>query len=95
MGRHDGDPQHDRESRTPPTPSSTGCSTPQNHAQVAELVLYKVPNPDAMAMLDPALLEQFPNLAMTPAELLEQEQLVDIGEATLDYTDIVAEVTAS
>lgn len=68
---------------------------PQNHAQVAELVLYKVPNPDAMAMLDPALLEQFPNLAMTPAELLEQEQLVDIGEATLDYTDIVAEVTAS
>jgi len=68
---------------------------PENHAQVAELVLYKVPNPDAMAMLDPALLEQFPNLAMTPAELLQEEQLVDIGEATLDYTDIVAEVTSS
>ena len=31
---------------------------------------------------------------MTPAELLEQEQLVDLGEATLEYTDIVAEVTA-
>jgi spermidine/putrescine transport system substrate-binding protein len=68
---------------------------PANHAQVAELVLYKVPNPDAMAMVDPALLEQYPNLAMTPAELLEQEQLVDVGDAQLTYTDIVAEVTSS
>ena len=68
---------------------------PANHAEVAELVLYKVPNPDAMALVDPALLEQFPNLAMTPAELLEQEQLVDVGDATLVYTDIVTEVTSS
>jgi spermidine/putrescine transport system substrate-binding protein len=68
---------------------------PVNHAQVSELVLYKVPNPDAMAMVDPALLEQFPNLAMTPAELLAQEQLVDVGDAQLVYTDIVAEVTSS
>jgi spermidine/putrescine transport system substrate-binding protein len=69
--------------------------TPENHAQVAELVLYKVPNPAAMALLDPALLEQFPNLAMTPDELLAQEQLVDLGDAQLEYTDIVAEVTVS
>lgn len=68
---------------------------PANQAQVAELVLYKVPNPEAMAMLDPALVEQFPNLAMTPAELLGGEQLVDLGEDTLTYTDIVAEVTSS
>jgi spermidine/putrescine transport system substrate-binding protein len=68
---------------------------PENHAQVAELVYYKVPNPAAMELVDPALLEQFPNLSMTPAELLEQEQLVDLGEATLTYTDIVAQVLAS
>lgn len=68
---------------------------PENHVQVAELVLYKVPNPAAMALLDPALLEQFPNLAMTPAELLGQEQLVDLGDDQLLYTDIVAEVLAS
>lgn len=68
---------------------------PANHAQVAELVLYKVPNPDAMAMLDPALLEQFPNLAMTPAELLAGEQLLDLGDAQSRYTDIVTEVTSS
>lgn len=68
---------------------------PANHAQVAELVYYKVPNPDAMAAVDPALLEQFPNLAMTPAELLEQEVLVDLGDAQLTYTEIVTEVTSS
>lgn len=68
---------------------------PENHAQVAELVLYKVPNPAAMELVDPALLEQFPNLAMTSAELFEQEQLVDLGEDTLTYTDIVTEVTSS
>lgn len=68
---------------------------PENHSQVAELVLYKVPNPNAMALVDPALSEQFPNLNMTPAELFEQEQLVDLGDDTMTYTDIVAEVTSS
>lgn len=68
---------------------------PANHAQVAELVLYKVPNPAAMEALDPALLEQFPNLSMTPAELLAHEQLVDLGESQQLYTDIVTEVVSS
>ena len=68
---------------------------PANHAQVAELVLYKVPNPEAMALLDPALLEQFPNLAMTAAELLEGEQLVDLGDAQSKYTEIVTQVKSS
>ncbi len=68
---------------------------PENHKQVAELVLYKVPNPEAMALLDPALIEQFPNLGMTPAELLEGEQLVDLGDATTRYTEIVTQVVAS
>jgi spermidine/putrescine transport system substrate-binding protein len=68
---------------------------PANHKQVAELVLYKVPNPEAMALLDPALAEQYPNLGMTPAELNSQEELVDLGEATSKYTEIVTEVVAS
>jgi spermidine/putrescine transport system substrate-binding protein len=68
---------------------------PDNHKQVAELVLYKVPNPEAMALLDPALIEQFPNLGMTAAELLEGEQLVDLGDATAQYTEIVTRVVAS
>jgi spermidine/putrescine transport system substrate-binding protein len=68
---------------------------PANHAQVAELVLYKVPNPEAMALVDPELLELFPNLGMTPEELLQGEELVDLGDDTVKYTDIVTEVTAS
>ena len=68
---------------------------PEHHKQVAELVLYKVPNPEAMALLDPALVEQFPNLGMTAAELLEGEQLEDIGDAQSTYTELVTEITAS
>ena len=68
---------------------------PQNHKQVAELVLYKVPNPEAMALIDPALIEQFPNLGMTPAPLFEGEQLRDLGDGTARYTEIVTRVVAS
>jgi spermidine/putrescine transport system substrate-binding protein len=68
---------------------------PENHRQVAELVLYKVPNPAAMEALDPALLEQYPTLAMTPEELLAEEQLEDLGDDQTKYTDIVTEVASS
>ncbi len=69
--------------------------TPENHVQVAELVLYKVPSPAAMDLLDPAMIEQFPNLGMTPEELLAGEELVDLGEASTTYIDIVTEVVSS
>lgn len=68
---------------------------PANHRQVAELVLYKVPNPEAMAGLDPALVEQYPNLGMTPEELMEYEPLEDLGDDQSKYTEIVTEVVAS
>jgi len=67
---------------------------PANHAQVAELVYYKVPNPGAMALVDPGLIAQFPNLGMSSADLLEGEQLRDLGEDNQTYTDIVTEVVA-
>lgn len=66
---------------------------PKVHASVAELLTYKVPNPQAMAALDPKLLEQFPNLGMTPAELLEQETLRDLGDAAPTMSRLVTEVT--
>ena len=68
---------------------------PEIHAWVAENILYKVPNQAAMESLDPALAEQFPTLAITPEELLEQEVLVDIGDAASLYTEIATEVAAS
>lgn len=68
---------------------------PENHQSVAELTYYKVPNAPAMAGLDPALVEQFPNLGIGPDELLGSEQLLDLGEDTAKYTEIVAQVTSS
>jgi len=59
---------------------------------VAENIMYKSPNKPGMESLDPALLEQYPNLAMAPAELLQQEQLLDVGETQKDYARAVTEI---
>lgn len=67
----------------------------ENQQAVAELVLYKVPNQASMELLDPALVEQFPNLGITPAELLAGEQLLDLGEAQAEVTELVTRVVAS
>jgi spermidine/putrescine transport system substrate-binding protein len=68
---------------------------PANHVGVAELVLYKVPNRTAMEMLDPALVEAYPNLGITPEELLGYEAEVDLGEAQTLWSQAVAEIKAS
>jgi spermidine/putrescine transport system substrate-binding protein len=52
---------------------------PESGKAVAEYVLYKVPNVPAMALVDAALVEQFPNLGMTSAELFQQEPMTDPG----------------
>jgi spermidine/putrescine transport system substrate-binding protein len=48
-------------------------------ASVAEFVLYKVPNPDAMATVAPKVLEAYPNMELTADELFQQEAQVDLG----------------
>jgi len=68
---------------------------PENGVAVAELVYYKVPNQPAMEQLDPALIEQFPNLGMSPSELLTYESLKDPGEAITLWTDAAAQIKAS
>ena len=62
---------------------------------VASNILYKTPNKVAMDALDPALLEQFPNMAMAPAEMLKNEQLRDLGAAQKDYTKAITEIMAA
>jgi spermidine/putrescine transport system substrate-binding protein len=62
---------------------------------VAENILYKTPNRAAMEALDPALIEQFPNLGITPAELLTYEQLRDVGDTQKLYTQTVSEIMAA
>ena len=65
------------------------------HKWVVENILYKVPNRAAMEAIDPALITTFPNLGMSPAELMQQEQIRDLGESQKDYTKAVTEITAS
>ena len=67
---------------------------PEVAKTVVDLTLYKVPNPAAMALVDPAVMEQFPNLGMTPAELLEGEPLRDLGDAAPIWADIVTQITS-
>jgi len=68
---------------------------PEVHRWVAENILYKVPNKAAMDGLDPALLKQYPNLAITPAELLKFEQMRDLGDAQKLWSKTVTEITSS
>lgn len=68
---------------------------PANHAWVAENILYKVPNKGAMDLVGATLAESFPNMGVTPADLLKGESLVDLGEAGPLYTKIATEVTSS
>ena len=62
---------------------------------VAENILYKVPNKAAMDAIDKGLFEAFPNMAMSPADLLQLEAMRDIGQAQKAYTRAVTEITAA
>jgi spermidine/putrescine transport system substrate-binding protein len=65
------------------------------HRWAAENILYKVPNKAAMEALDPTLLTTYPNMAMTPADLLKEEQLRDLGDGMKDFTRVVTEIKAA
>lgn len=67
---------------------------PEVGASVVGFVLYKVPNQPAMDAVDPALVEQFPNLGMSPAELLAQEPELDLGEGVSVWSEAVAAIKA-
>lgn len=69
---------------------------PEVQAWVVDNISYKVPNAAAMALVSPETLAAFPNLSMTPAELLQQEALVDLGdEGAALYQRISDEVIAT
>lgn len=67
----------------------------QNHKWAAENILYKVPNKPAMEALSSELLTQYPNMAMTPADLVKFEQLRDVGEAMRAYSEAVTRIKAA
>lgn len=68
---------------------------PEVGAWVVENILYKVPSQAVMDQIDPELIELFPNLGMTPAELVALDALEDVGEAQELYSQIITEILAS
>ena len=68
----------------------------ENHAWAAENILYIVPNNAAMDSLPADLTEQFPTLGARRDEMLQGENMTDIGgEGAELYNRIITEVTAS
>lgn len=67
----------------------------KNHAWAAQNILYEVPNKPAMESLDPALLEQYPTMAVPPSELVKYELLRDLGSTVKDYSRAVSEIKAA
>ncbi|WP_374373889.1 spermidine/putrescine ABC transporter substrate-binding protein [Dongia sp.] len=67
----------------------------ENHRWVAESFFYKVPNKAAMDGVDPALVAQYPNMGITPAELLKFEQLRDLGDGQKLWSKTVTEITTN
>ncbi|MEB8388401.1 spermidine/putrescine ABC transporter substrate-binding protein [Rhodobacteraceae bacterium KMM 6894] len=68
---------------------------PANHGWAAENILYKVPNQPAMEALSDEFIAQFPNMGLSPADLMAFEQLRDVGEAQRAYSRIVSEIKAN
>lgn len=62
---------------------------------VAENILYKVPNRAAMDSLDPALVRDYPNIGISPAELIRYEQLRDLGDGQKAFARTVTEIMAA
>jgi spermidine/putrescine transport system substrate-binding protein len=67
----------------------------KNHAWAAENILYNVPNTAAMDSLPAKLTKQFDTLGSRREEMLQGENMTDIGDAASLYNRIITEVTAS
>ncbi|MBL8905761.1 MAG: spermidine/putrescine ABC transporter substrate-binding protein [Rhizobiales bacterium] len=62
---------------------------------VVENIMYKTPNKAGMDAVDPAMLTQYPNMAIAPADLLKFEQLRDLGDGMKDFSKTVTEIVSS
>jgi spermidine/putrescine transport system substrate-binding protein len=67
----------------------------KNHAWAAENILYIVPNDAAMEQLPAKLTKQYETLGARREEMLQGENMTDIGDAASLYNRIITEVTAS
>jgi spermidine/putrescine transport system substrate-binding protein len=67
---------------------------PESGKGVVNLLSYKVPNAEAMKSLPQKMVKQFPNLAMSPADLLKGESQQDLGDAQPLWSRMVTEITS-
>ncbi len=68
---------------------------PEVGSWIAQNILYKVPNRAAMESLSPAIFKQFPNLRMSPAELVTQEPELDLGQGLTLWNEAISEIKAA
>ncbi len=66
-----------------------------NGKWVVENIMYKSPNKAGMEAIDKSMLEKYPNMAITPAELLKYEQLRDLGDGMKNFSKVVTEILSS
>jgi spermidine/putrescine transport system substrate-binding protein len=66
-----------------------------NGKWVVENIMYKSPNKAGMEAIDKSMLEKYPNMAITPAELLKYEQLRDLGDGMKNFSKVVTEVLSA
>jgi spermidine/putrescine transport system substrate-binding protein len=66
-----------------------------NGKWVVENIMYKTPNKAGMEAVDPSMLTKYPNMAITPGDLLKYEQLRDLGEGMKAFSKTVSEIMAA
>jgi spermidine/putrescine transport system substrate-binding protein len=60
---------------------------------IVEYTFYKMPNAEVMAAVDPAVVEAYPTLAITPETLFAQEVQTDLGEeGIIAWTEAATEI---
>jgi spermidine/putrescine transport system substrate-binding protein len=62
---------------------------------VVENIMYKSPNKAGMEAIDKSMLAQYPNMAITPADLLKYEQLRDLGDGMKSFSKVVTEILSA
>ena len=67
----------------------------ENGKWVVENIMYKTPNKAGMEAIDKAMLTQYPNMAISPADLLKYEQLRDLGDGMKAFSKTVSEIMAA
>lgn len=67
----------------------------ENGKWMVENIMYKSPNKAAMDTIDKAMLTSYPNMAISPAELLKYEQLRDLGDGMKAFSKTVSEIMAA